>query len=115
MLGTLELLLIWLASLLKSRRRLEAEVLVLRHQLNILRRKAPRRLRLSNADRLAFVWLYRLCPAVADAVTIIRPETLIRLASGRIQGVLALEIAVSRRSTGCPQGNPRSDPGDEPG
>ena len=26
----------------------------------------------------AFVWLYRLCPAVVDAVTIVRPETLIR-------------------------------------
>lgn len=35
-------------------------------------------MRLSNADRLAFAWLYRLCPAVVDAVAIIRPETLIR-------------------------------------
>jgi len=78
MLGTVELLLDWLASLVKSRRRLEAENLVLRHQVNILRRRAPRRMRLSRADRLAFVWLYRLCPAVVDAVAIIRPETLIR-------------------------------------
>jgi hypothetical protein len=68
----------WLTSLVKSRRRLEAENLVLRHQLNILRRHASRRLRLSNADRLAFVWLYRLYPAALDAVAIIRPETLIR-------------------------------------
>jgi hypothetical protein len=66
----------WLASLVKSRRRLEAENLVLRHQVNILRRRAPRRIWLSRADRLAFVWLYRLCPAVVDAVVIIRPETL---------------------------------------
>jgi transposase InsO family protein len=72
-----ELLLYWLASLVKSRRRLEAENLVLRHQLNILRRRASRRLQLSNADRLAFVWLYRLCPAALDVVAIIRPETLI--------------------------------------
>jgi transposase InsO family protein len=35
-------------------------------------------MRLTDADRLSFVWLYRLCPAAADAVTIIRPETLIR-------------------------------------
>jgi hypothetical protein len=77
MLRMVELLLSWLASLVKSRRRLQAESLVLRHQLNILRRRASRRMRLSNADRLAFVWLYRLCPAVVDAVTIIRPETLI--------------------------------------
>jgi hypothetical protein len=54
MLGMVELLLHWLVSLVKSRRRLEAENLVLRHQVNILRRRAPRRLSLSNADRLAF-------------------------------------------------------------
>ena len=78
MLGMVELLLHWLASLVKSRRRLEAENLVLRHQVNILRRRASRRLWLSNADRLAFVWLYRLCPSVVDAVAIIRPETVIR-------------------------------------
>jgi transposase InsO family protein len=68
----------WLASLVKSRRRLQAENLVLRHQLNILRQQASGRVRMSNADRLAFVWLYRLCPAVVDVVTIVRPETLIR-------------------------------------
>jgi len=78
MLGMVELLLRWLASLVKSRRRLQAENLVLRHQLNILPRRAPRRMRLSDTDRLPFVWLYRLCPAVVDAVTIVRPETLIR-------------------------------------
>jgi transposase InsO family protein len=78
MLGTIKLLWHWLVSLTRSRRQLEAEILLLRHQLNILRRKAPRRIRLTNADRLAFIWLYRLCPAAADAVTTIRPETLLR-------------------------------------
>jgi hypothetical protein len=43
MLGIVELLLNWRGSLVKSRRRLEAENLVLRHQVNILRRRAPRR------------------------------------------------------------------------
>ena len=75
--GLLELLVHWLSSLVKSRRRLEAENLVLRHQVNILRRRSPGRLRLSNADRMAFVWLYRLCPSVVDAIAIIRPETVI--------------------------------------
>ena len=77
MLGLVELLLGWFASLVKSRRRLRAENLVLRHQLNILRRRAARRVRLSDVDRLVFVWLYRLCPAVAHAVTIVKPETII--------------------------------------
>jgi hypothetical protein len=62
MLGMVKLLWHWLVSLTKSRRRREAEILLLRHQLNILRRKAPRRMQLTKADRLAFVWLYRLCP-----------------------------------------------------
>ena len=78
MLGMVGLLLRWLSSLVKSRRQLQAENLALRHQLNILRRRALGRLRLFNADRLAFVWLYRLCPSVVDAVAIIKPETLIR-------------------------------------
>jgi hypothetical protein len=59
----IELLLHWLASLVKSRRRLEAENLVLRHQVNILRRSASRRLWLSNADRLAFALLSGLSRA----------------------------------------------------
>jgi hypothetical protein len=78
MLGMVGLLFCWLTSLVKSRRRLQTENLVLRHQMTILRRRASRRLRLSNADQLAFVWLYRLCPSVLDAVVIIKPETLIR-------------------------------------
>jgi hypothetical protein len=43
----------------KSRRRLEVEVLVLRHQLNVLQQRAPRRLYLTWANRALFVWLYR--------------------------------------------------------
>jgi hypothetical protein len=78
MLCLIELLFGWLASFLRSQRRLRAENIVLHHQLNILRRRAAGRLRLSNVVRLVFVWLYRLCPAVVDAVAIIRPETLIR-------------------------------------
>jgi hypothetical protein len=54
MLGMLELLLYWLASLVKSRRRLEAENLVLRHQVNILRRRASRRLWLFKCGSAGF-------------------------------------------------------------
>jgi hypothetical protein len=45
--------------------------------VNKLRRLSSGRLRLSNADRMAFVWLYRLCPSVVDAVAIIKPGTVI--------------------------------------
>src|SRR5437016_3503917 len=61
----------------KSRRRLEAENLVLRHQLNVLQR-APHRLHLRWADRALFIWLYRRCPRILDAITIVRAETVLR-------------------------------------
>jgi hypothetical protein len=50
--------LIWwaFAGLFRSRAALEAEILVLRHQLNVLRRKSPGRLAFSSIDRLVFVW-----------------------------------------------------------
>ena len=63
----------------KSRRRLEAEILILRHQLNVLRKRAPRRgLQLRWVDRALFIWLYRRCPRILDAITIVRPETVVR-------------------------------------
>ena len=72
--------LIWCAliGLFRSRAALEAEILVLRHQLNVLRRKSPKRVALSSIDRLLLVGLYRLAPGVLDALKIIRPETLMR-------------------------------------
>ena len=72
--------LIWCAliGLFRPRAALEAENLVLRHQLNVLRRKSPKRVALSSIDRLLLVGLYRLAPEVLDALKIIRPETLIR-------------------------------------
>ncbi len=74
----LGLLALILASTFKPRARLEAEVIVLRHQLNVLRRAAPKRPKLTNLDRLIFAWLYRLFPSVSDEVTVVRPETIVR-------------------------------------
>src|SRR5207302_10667083 len=63
----------------KSRRRLEAEILILRHQLNVLRQRAPRRgLRLRWFDRALFIWLYRRCPRLLESITTVRPETVVR-------------------------------------
>src|SRR5580765_3166421 len=62
----------------KSPRRLEAENLILRHQINVLQQRAPRRLYLTWADRALFVWLYRRFPRILDAITIVRPETIVR-------------------------------------
>src|SRR5438128_10725629 len=67
-----------LASLFRSRAKLEAEILVLRQQINVLRRRASKRPHLNNTDRFLFVWLYRWFPSVLGAIAIVRPETIVR-------------------------------------
>src|SRR6266446_3079658 len=62
----------------KTKARLEAEIIMLRHQLNVLRRRVPPKPRLAVVDRLLFVWLYRLFPSVLNAVAIIKPDTVVR-------------------------------------
>jgi hypothetical protein len=71
---------IWSAiiALFRSRASLEAEILTLRHQLNVLRRKSPKRLTFSNFVRLVFATLYRFAPRVVHALAIVRLETVIR-------------------------------------
>jgi putative transposase len=49
----------WLAGRFRGRMELELEVIALRHQLAVLRRQRPGRLRLSALDRWLWAWLYR--------------------------------------------------------
>ena len=72
--------LVWsvLVLLFRSRASLEAEILTLRHQLNIQRRHLPKRLTFGAIDRLIFVGLYRLVPSTLNALTIVKPETVVR-------------------------------------
>src|ERR1700687_6114348 len=65
-------------SRLKSRASLEAENLVLRQHVIVLSRKSRSRARLRNIDRLIFVWLYRFFPSILNAITVVKPETIIR-------------------------------------
>ena len=74
----LRLILAILASPFKSRAELEAENLILRQQINVLCRRMPKRPALTNVDRFLFVWLYRWFPSTANALAIVRPETIIR-------------------------------------
>ena len=63
----------------KPRLRLEAEIVILRHQLNVLQQRMPRRrLHLRWVDRALFIWLYRRYPRIMDALSIVRPETFVR-------------------------------------
>ena len=67
-----------LIGLFRSQVSPQAEILTLRHQLNVLRRKSPQRLTFSSIDRLVFAGLYGLAPGVLDTLKIVRPETVIR-------------------------------------
>jgi transposase InsO family protein len=78
MIGLLLFVLAILALPIKSKSRLEAENLVLRHQLIVLRRKLGGRVRLTNSDRWFFIQMYRWFPSIRQVLTIIRPETLLR-------------------------------------
>jgi hypothetical protein len=67
-----------LIGLFRSRASLEAENLVLRQQVIVLRRTTPKRLCFNTLDRVIFIDLYRLFPDVRDALAVVRPETVIR-------------------------------------
>jgi hypothetical protein len=65
-----------IADLFRSWAALEAEILTLRQQINVLRRTAPKKQIFSPIDRLIFVCLYRL--GVRDALAIVKPETVVK-------------------------------------
>src|SRR5271168_2553258 len=72
--------LIWtaLVRLFRTRASLVAEILVLRHQINIQRRHLPKRQTFRIMDRLVFAGLYRLAPNVLNALAILKPETVLK-------------------------------------
>src|ERR1700694_545389 len=79
MIGLLCFVLAVLASPFKSKLRLQAENAVLRHQLIVLKRRLPGRVRLANHDRWFFIQLYRWFPSILKVLTIIQPQTLVGL------------------------------------
>jgi putative transposase len=67
-----------LAAPFRRQAQLEAEITMLRRQLNVLQGQASSRPRLTAADRLLFVWVCRLFPSLRNAITIVQPETALR-------------------------------------
>jgi hypothetical protein len=61
-----------LIGLFRSRASLEAENLILRQQIIVLRRTAPKRLCFNAVDRLILVGLYRLFPDIRHALAVVR-------------------------------------------
>ena len=64
--------------LLRSRATLEAEILMLRQQINVLQRANPKRLRFASIDRLILGGICRLFPKMYDTLAIVGPDTVIR-------------------------------------
>src|SRR4030081_3741395 len=107
--------LIWtaLVGLFRSPAALAAEIMVLRHQINILRRHSPKRQTFSAMDRLIFAGLYRLAPTVLNALAIVKPETVIRWHRAGFQIVLALEVTTSCCPTSLTDRDTQAYPRDE--
>ena len=64
----------WLSAFFRSRYSLSLEILALRQQLCVLKRKHPRP-RLRIQDRLFWIFLRRLWPAWASVLVIVKPQT----------------------------------------
>ena len=78
MLAIVYLLGTYVANLFKSRRRLEAENLFLRHQLNIVLRRAPQRSRLRGSDRALLVWMSRVWSSLLGLARVVQPDPIVR-------------------------------------
>ena len=66
-----------LASLFKTSADLRLENLALRQQLAVLRRSAPKRLRLTKADRAFWVWMKRVWARWEEVLMIVQPDTVL--------------------------------------
>jgi hypothetical protein len=77
MVSVLLALLFTLRGLARSRAALHLELLALRHQLQVLERSRPRRLRLTTSDRWLWMWLSQSWTAWQTALVIVEPATVL--------------------------------------
>jgi putative transposase len=61
----------------RSRAALHAEILALRHQLHVLQRSRPQRIRLTAADRALWIWLSRIWSGWSTATMLVKPATVV--------------------------------------
>jgi hypothetical protein len=90
----------FVANLFKLRSRLEAENLLLRHQLNIALRQAPSRLRLRRSDRALLIWMTGLWPDLVGMARVVQPDTILRWPRAGFKGFWRWK---SRRRAGRPR------------
>ena len=102
-------LLLTLRSCARSRAVLQLEVLTLRHQLQVLQRTRPRRMRLDKADRWLWMLLSRVWTEWRSALVIVQPETVIGWHRRGFQMFWDLEEPATHRSSDRPGGRARAD------
>jgi len=78
MLDLCRLILAIVIDLFQPRAVVEAEILVLRQQIIVLRRGRPGRVPLLAVDRMVLGWVYQLFPKTREALAIVRPGTVVR-------------------------------------
>jgi hypothetical protein len=64
--------------LFRPRAAMEAEIVVLRQQIIVLRRGRPGRVPLLAVDRMVLGWVCQLFPKGREALAIVRPDTVVR-------------------------------------
>jgi putative transposase len=84
---------------LRDRAALQLEILALRHQLHVMSRSRPQRLRLTQADRMLWVWLSKFWNGWRAAIVIVKPETVL---AWHRRGFRLLWTWKSRRRLGRP-------------
>jgi len=78
MLALISTLCSWLACRILRRTELELELIALRHQVAVLNRQRPGRLRLCSVDRLVWVWPYRVWPRCLETMVLVKPATVVQ-------------------------------------
>jgi hypothetical protein len=96
----------------RSRAALHAEILALRHQLHVLQRSRPQRIRLTAADRALWIWLSRIWSGWSTATMLVKPATVV---AWHRQGFRLFWTWKSEASSGPPEdpdGGSLVDPND---
>jgi hypothetical protein len=78
-------------NLFRPRAAMEAEILVLRQQIIVLRRCRPSRVPFLAVDRMVLGWVCQLFPKSCEALAIVRPDTVVVCAENVIRIDLATE------------------------
>src|SRR5437016_13960265 len=103
-----------LCDFFKPRPRLEAEILILRHQLNVLQQRTPRRrLHLRWVDRALFIWALSSLSPHSGCNEHRQARDCRTLASQGFYRLLAMEIPLTRGPAADRPRGARADPKNE--